>query len=120
MRTPRVALVCSRVTLVTMDNPPVSSNGEVSDPNRSACDQPPHDLARPEVRPNNGVWVTSEHRDLSESDGVRSALVHLPPTTSDESELDTDGLPEIYKRVEAHSLVSSAAVQLTPVLLPYL
>ena len=44
--------------------------------------------------------------------------VQSPPTISGRSE--TDGFPEIYKMVEVHSLVSSAAVQLIPVLLSYL
>ena len=44
---------------------------------------------------------------------------HSPPAVRGGSELDTDGFPEVYKRVEAHFLVSSAAVQLTPALLSY-
>ena len=46
--------------------------------------------------------------------------VHSPPNASGGSELDTDCFPLAYKRVEVRSLVSSAAVQLTPVLLSYL
>jgi len=48
---------------------------------------------------------------------MHSALVHSRPTISGGSELYTDDFPGVYKRVEVHSLVSSAAVQFTPVLL---
>ena len=41
-------------------------------------------------------------------------------TISGGSELDAYGFPKIYKGFEMHSLVSSAAVQPTPVLLSYL
>ena len=46
--------------------------------------------------------------------------VHSLPTMSGGSELDTEGFLEIYKGLEVRSLVSSAAVQLTPVHLSYL
>jgi len=61
--------------------------------------------------------VMNKHRDFR---GMLSAPVHSPPTTSGGLELDTDRFPEIYKRAEVHSLVSSAVVQPTPVLLSYL
>ena len=56
------------------------------------------------------------------SDGTRlgAALAADHKRLSGGSDLDTESFPEMYKRVEVHSLVSSAAVQLTPVLLSYL
>jgi len=46
--------------------------------------------------------------------------MHPLPTISGGSELDADCFPKIYKMVEVRSLLSSAAVQPTPVLLSYL
>jgi len=54
--------------------------------------------------------VMSKHRSLRWD---AFGPVQSPPTISGGSELCTDGYPEIYKRVEVHSLVSSAAVQPT-------
>ena len=71
----------------------------------------------PEVGPNNAVSVISEQCGLRWN---TPGPAHLLSTIRGGSELDTDSFPEIYKRVEVYSLVSSAAVQLTPVLLSYL
>ena len=46
--------------------------------------------------------------------------MHSPPPISGGSKLGPPGFPEIYKRDKVYSLVSSAAVQLTPVPLSYL
>jgi len=71
--------------------------------------------------PNNAVSVRmSEHRDLGWHALGPGGPVHSLPTIIGGSELGTDGFPEIHRRVEVRFLVSSAAAQLTPVLLSYL
>jgi len=87
-----------------MDNPPVSSK----------ADQPVISLR---VRLANGNRVMSKQHNHALGPG---GPVHSPPTINSGSELDTDSFPETYKRVEIHSLLSSAAVQLTPILLSHL
>jgi len=64
------------------------------------------------------VQTASEQRSLRSLE--RAWSTHSLPTISGGLEFDTDGFLEIYKTLEVHSLISSTAVQFTPVLLSYL
>ena len=99
----------SRLPSIILNAVRISDRSRGTHNQRSAC------LTRPAIPV--PVMSMSKHLELrwNTLDPVDS-----PPTRGCGSKLGPDGFLEIYKRVEVHSLISSAAVQLTPVLLSYL